>query len=190
MKTYSAKIAEKLSSNEEEREIIHYGLHQGFVILLNVLTVVICGILWKELPFTLFVFWGIFFLRPYAGGYHADTESSCYLISTATMNAAIWAKSTIILSNAILVGIWIGTAAFIWRYTPVENPVHCLDENERKKYKKNARGILLCYAVLLLLGICMHQQSLIAGTVWCQVLIVIAMVAGLWKYRKSVNRIL
>lgn len=88
-KPYLVKIAEMISCDKEEREIIQYGLHQGFMILLNLLTIIICGGLWKELPFALLLFLGIFILRPYAGGYHADTELRCYLISTVAVNSAV-----------------------------------------------------------------------------------------------------
>lgn len=96
-KKFSIRLIEKIGHDEEEREIIQYGLHQGFLILLNLLTTVVCGILWKELPFVLLVFWGIFFLRPYAGGYHADTELRCYFLSTAMMNMVVFLKKTIVL---------------------------------------------------------------------------------------------
>ena len=52
-KKFSIRLIEKIGHDEEEREIIQYGLHQGFLILLNLLTTVVCGILWKELPFVL-----------------------------------------------------------------------------------------------------------------------------------------
>lgn len=82
-KEYLIRLIEEISDNKEEQEIIQYGLHQVRVILINVLTLVISGILWQELSFTLLVFLELFFLRPYAGGYHADTELGCYLIVSA-----------------------------------------------------------------------------------------------------------
>lgn len=182
-KIYLVKIAEKLSSDAEEKEILQYGLHQGFIIIWNVLTLIICGIIWKELPFMILLFLSIFFLRPYAGGYHADTELSCYLISTLIMNAAVWGKKVIILSNTIFICAWIGMAAFIWICAPVENPIHCLDDKERKKYAANTKKILLCYALVMLMGIWSQRQYLTDAILWSHVLIVIAMAAGLWKYK-------
>lgn len=184
-KPYTVKIAEKICSDEEEREIIQYGLHQGGMILINVLTLVICGILWGELPFILLVFIGIFFLRPYAGGYHADTELRCYVVSTAMMNAAICGKKIIFFPQIILICVWIGTASFIWANAPVENPIHCLDENERKKYAKNTKRILLCYASVMLIGICLQQRYLMEVIAWIHILIGVAMIAGLIKYNKK-----
>lgn len=182
---YSAKIAEKISDDKEEQEILQYGLHQGFTILLNLVTLMVCGILWNELSFMLFVLLGIFFLRPYAGGYHADTELRCYFISAAIMNIAVWAKRSLILSDEILAAIWIGTAIMIWIYAPVENPIHLLDEGERKKYAKNAKKILLCNGMIVLAGIGTQQQFLGEIIVWVQILTVIAMVAGLLKYKEK-----
>lgn len=182
---YSAKIAEKISDDKEEQEILQYGLHQGFTILLNLVTLIVCGILWKELPFMLFLFLGIFFLRPYAGGYHADTELRCYFISVAMMNIAVWTKRSFILSDGILAAIWIGTAVMIWIYAPVENPIHLLDEGERRKYAKNAKKILLCNGMIVLAGIGTQQQFLGEIIVWVQILTVIAMVAGLLKYKEK-----
>lgn len=43
-KKFSIRLIEKIGHDEEEREIIQYGLHQGFLILLNLLTTVVCGI--------------------------------------------------------------------------------------------------------------------------------------------------
>ena len=189
-KPYMVKIAEKICSDEEEREIIQYGLHQGSMILMNVLTLVVCGIFWRELPFILLVFLGIFLLRPYAGGYHADTELRCYLISTAVMNAAILGKKMIHFPQILLICIWIGTAAFIWIYAPVENPIHCLDENEKRKYVKNTRKILVCYTFVMALGIYLQQQYLMEVIVWIHILIGVAMIAGILKYgQKAIFRL-
>lgn len=89
----------------------------------------------------------------------------------------------IILSDIVFVAIYISTAVFIWIYTPVENPIHCLDENERKKYAKNTRKIILFYGIMMLVGICIKQKMLLNAIVWAQVLTGIAMAAGLWKYK-------
>lgn len=184
-KLYSVKIAEKISSSQEECVIIQYGLHQGFLIMFNVLTAIICGVLWMELPFVVLLFLGNFFLRPYAGGYHADTELRCYMISTVVINIAVWARKTITASNMALLGMWVVTTLFIWIYTPVENPVHCLDEDAREKYAKNTREILLLYGIVMLLGICTYQRFFMEVIVWVQVLVVIVMAAGLWKYKNK-----
>ena len=183
MKKYSVELIKKIGRDQEEREIIQYGLHQGKLILFNVLTIIICGALWKDISFVLLVFLEIFFLRPYAGGYHADTELRCYLISTAMMNMVVFLKKMIVLSNIMAIVIWIGTAVFICIFAPVENIIHCLDEYERKKYSNSTNKILLCNGIIILVGIGLHQRIILDAIIWGQVMIVVAMIAGLWKYK-------
>ena len=71
---WSRKISNQICENQNEKEIIQYGLNQLFWILLNFFAIAISGVLWHEFCFSILVFLEIYFLRPYAGGYHADTE--------------------------------------------------------------------------------------------------------------------
>ena len=68
--------------DSDEVDIIKYGIHQGFMLVLNILTLLffcyLFGTLYQGIIFLLF----FFPLRIYAGGYHANTESRCYLLST------------------------------------------------------------------------------------------------------------
>ena len=114
-------------------------------------------------------------MRPYAGGYHADTELRCYFLSTAMMNMVVFLKKTIVLSNIMFIIIWIITVIFIWIYAPVE-------EDARKKYANNTKKILLCNGIVMLVGIWVNQRIVVDAIIWSQVMIAIAMIAGLWKY--------
>jgi accessory gene regulator B len=181
-KPYLVKIAEKISDDRDEQEIIQYGMHQGFLILCNILILMISGLFWGEVPFVIFVFWGIFFLRPYAGGYHADTELRCCFLFAVIINMVMFGKKLLVLSNRILIGLWVGMTVFIWIFAPVENPIHCLEENERKKYAKNTKRILLCYVFAMALGVFMKQRHLMEAIVWINILIGTGMAAGLRKY--------
>lgn len=151
--------------------------------MLNALTCIICGVLWKELSFALLLFCGIFILRPYAGGYHADTKLRCFLISVILINLVIWIKKMIFFSIFSMTVLYGSTAIFIWLHTPAENPGHCLSEEERNKYKKNARMILICNALIILAGIYIQKPILKDAVIWTQILTVIAMVMGIWKYK-------
>lgn len=181
-KPYLVKIAEKISDDRDEQEIIQYGLHQGFLILCNILILMISGLFWGEVPFVMFVFCGIFFLRPYAGGYHANTELRCSFLFAVIINMVILGKKVLVLSNMVLIGICVGMTVFIWIFAPVENPIHCLEENERKKYAKNTQRILLYYVFAMVLGVFMKQRHLMEAIVWINILIGGGMAAGLRKY--------
>ena len=78
--------------------------------------------------------------------------------------------------------IWIVAAIFICIYAPVENTIHCLDEGARKKYANNTKKILLCNGIVMLVGIWVNQRIVVDAIIWSQVMIAIAMIAGVWKY--------
>ena len=65
---WSRKISNQICENQNEKEIIQYGLNQLFWILLNFFAIAISGVLWHEFCFSILVFLEIYFLRPYAGG--------------------------------------------------------------------------------------------------------------------------
>lgn len=99
------------------------------------------------------------------------------------MNMVVFLKKMIVLSNIISIVIWVGSAVFIWIFAPVENTIHCLDEYERKKYANSTNKILLCNGIAMLVGIGLNQRIILDAIIWGQVMIVVAMIAGLWKYK-------
>lgn len=107
-------IAEKISSNQNEMVVIQYGIHQLLATIVNFLTIFICGILWEEVELCVILFVGIFILRPYAGGYHANTEFKCYAFSMGMINIAMIAKKKIILSGIGMINMYIGFALLIF----------------------------------------------------------------------------
>lgn len=74
------------------------------------------------------------------------------------------------------------TVIFIWIYAPVENTIHCLDEEHAKSMRINTKKILLCNGIVMLVGIWVNQRIVVDAIIWSQVMIAIAMIAGLWKY--------
>ena len=85
----SGKIAESLTNSgvitTEDRELYEYGLHHGLLMIINLLTTVVIGLLFK-MVWQSFVFMIAYIpLRTYAGGYHAKTQFRCYLLSIVIM---------------------------------------------------------------------------------------------------------
>lgn len=66
---------------EEDRELYYYGVHQGIVMIINVVSMMIIGAVMGMLPEAI-LFMAFFIpIRIYAGGYHAKTQLRCYFIS-------------------------------------------------------------------------------------------------------------
>lgn len=68
-KIWSEELTKQIVDNGEEYEVVQYGLHQLFLMLVNIVAIVVCGLLWGEILFCLFLFLVIFILRPYTGGW-------------------------------------------------------------------------------------------------------------------------
>lgn len=68
----SQRLVERGIIKEEEQEIYQFGIRNGMIILLNVLTAFLIGLITEKL-FIVAVFTVSFMvLRSYTGGYHSD----------------------------------------------------------------------------------------------------------------------
>ena len=78
-------------SKEEKEEIIRYGLDRIKSICTMTFVTLLMGCIFQVF-FQSIIFLVCFIaLRKYAGGYHADTQNRCYVISTAIIAVALLA---------------------------------------------------------------------------------------------------
>lgn len=146
MKLYE-KITDKLIANSiitcEDKEIYVYGFEQSFLMLLNIMTTIVVGlifnVLWQSIVFLL----AYIPLRSYAGGYHARTQLRCYLLSIAIMvtfalmiKYISWNELSIMLLTLISCGV-------ILMLAPIADNNKPLDSEEIKVYRNRTRIILL-----------------------------------------------
>ena len=133
-------------SEKEREEIIRYGIKRGTVIavssLLTVLLGWILGIVCQGI-----IFWiCLSILRKYAGGYHADTEKRCYIISFIIVITSLFCIKLINYSEVR--GTILQTLSFlvILFLAPVENRNHILDREEKRRYGIKTRiNLILIY---------------------------------------------
>lgn len=127
----------------EDKSIIQYGLHQLFFLLANLITLfLICTIFkggWRGVIFLLF-FWP---LRIYAGGYHADTEIKCYILSTMAETVIFYVCNSMEINLGIKEGIIIIiTSILIIILAPQDTISKKLCECEYAAYKVKVKIIL------------------------------------------------
>ena len=135
-------VAKGIITNEEQ-DICTYGLRQGTIMFLNVLTTIFIGLIFNVLwQCTVFLL-AYIPLRPYAGGYHAKTQFRCYFLSIVMMVIIAllikhiqWNEITIIIFTLVSSGI-------IFLLAPVGDSNKPLDEKETHVYRKKSRLILL-----------------------------------------------
>lgn len=158
MKWFAKLFSEWLVKNEivekNNRELYEYGFWQGSVLLFNLLTIALVGIilemLWQSVIFT--IAYGS--LRPLAGGFHARTQSKCYIYSVLmliiTLKLLCWNQWDIPSCMIVL----ITSDIIIFKLAPVEDENKPLDDLEVAVYQHRSRivcGTLTIISLFFLL---------------------------------------
>lgn len=139
---------------EEEKEVVLFGVRQGKNMFNSILVTIFIGIVmnifWESLLFLIC----FIPLRRFAGGFHARTKALCLTISIITViisfaiSKRIWQQSDIIL--------WISTISFclIYNMSPVENKKRLLDVKEKASFGTTAK--VIAFIEFLIMLILMH----------------------------------
>ena len=70
---------------EEEQELYQFGIRNGMILLLNVVTALVIGLLTEQLAVVAVFTLSFMVLRSYTGGYHSDSRIFCYLGSNLVL---------------------------------------------------------------------------------------------------------
>ncbi|MDF2512319.1 MAG: accessory protein regulator protein [Herbinix sp.] len=128
---------------EEDKELYTYGMQQGVLILLNIISSIIIGIIFNMVWQSVVFLMAYMPLRSYAGGYHAKTQFRCYLVSQFIIVVALVGMREIQWTSLMALSSVIISTCIIFLLTPVEDANKPLDASEKIVYKKKTRRILL-----------------------------------------------
>lgn len=128
--------------DEEEREIIEYGLVQGMYSLSGILITICLGWILNIFSESIIFIITLIPLRMYAGGYHADSRKKCIIISTILTVAALYGIRCWNVSR--ICSLWSGmiAASVLSFLIPVEGTIR-LDHMEKAIYRRKGRLILV-----------------------------------------------
>lgn len=168
-------------TEQEKQELIAYGIERCKVSILFTLFVLlmgaICGVFREGI-----IFWSTFCLiRQYAGGYHADTQKRCSIISSVTITLLFIGMRHITISIPGIMVLQVGAYIIIIALSPVGNRNRELDMVERKVFRIKAciTATLVMFAsgVLYLLEI----KEVVLPIVMANVILAISLVVGVIK---------
>ena len=181
-----AKVCERLLRDkviqEEEKEIIQYGLHQGGALFVNICTLmIVCttmGCVIQGFWFLIY-FWP---LRIYAGGYHADTEKRCYFLSTL-MEIVIFliahffdftrGMGVILITFTLMV--------IIFSMTPQDTEIRRLSDKEKIIYKKKVNEILAFHIISFAMMYLIDKKEIWEIILLSQALMAFILIVGYMK---------
>lgn len=134
--------------NSKDEAIVQYGLNGLLSTLFSFCTIILiglyCNCLMESIIFTI----SFFFLRIYAGGYHASTPLKCYGTSIAISITVFHFIHNLKLETTILTFIFILSSITLLLLSPVDTANKLLDQEEYKVYKQKTRKIIKIYIIV------------------------------------------
>lgn len=144
----------------KEEAMVQYGLNGLLSTLFSLISIILIGLycdcLMESIIFTI----SFFFLRIYAGGYHADTPIKCYGTSLAISITVFYIIHRLNLGTMILTLIFILSSITVLILSPLDTPNKPLDQKEYKYYKKKTYTIVGIYIILFILTLLIKQYSI------------------------------
>ncbi len=180
------KVCEKLLRDkviqEEEKDIIQYGLHQGGMLFVNICTLmIVCttiGCATQGFWFLVY-FWP---LRIYAGGYHADTEKKCYFLSTFSEIAIFLIAHFFDFTRGIeIILITLTLMVIIFLMTPQDTENRRLSDKEKTVYKKKVNKVLVFHVISFVMMYLIDKKEIWEIILLSQALMAFILIIGHMK---------
>lgn len=144
----------------ENEYLYYYGMHQGIVMLLNILTALLIGFMFNSVPEVILYFTAYIPLRSYAGGYHAQTPQRCYFFSVMLITAILLAiKAFPVNAMICCIGVIINVI-IIFILAPIEDKNKPFTEKEQVFFKKRTRFLLLLETAVFVITLPLHDTMI------------------------------
>lgn len=140
--------------SDDEQELYQYGFFILFSQILYFIIALIIGILCEVILESIIFYIAFQFIRRYAGGYHASTETRCEILSTLSILACIVViklsktydfQTTLLIISAI-------SAVCIFVFCPLDTPEKPLSDKEFKYFRKVSWIILFVIVAAIIVS--------------------------------------
>lgn len=150
-------IVENDNTNSIDKEIVVYGLTSALEQGASILTTAVLGIFFGLLPESLVFLASVSMIRMYAGGYHCEKTTHCYIMSCGIMASVLvvvkFTKACVIPPISVL--LLLISVPIILRFAPVGTTNKPLDAVEKQHYREvTIRNLVIesCLILVLLLN--------------------------------------
>lgn len=154
----STHLTEKLLSNgtisDEDKDLYIYGLFMLFSHLMFFIIACIFGLILGCIFESVIFYIAFQFIRRYAGGYHAKTETRCEIFSSLSILACIIVIKLLktYVFQTVLLLITILSAVCIFIFCPLDTPEKPLTDKEHKYFRKISLIILSLIIVAIIIS--------------------------------------
>lgn len=135
--------------------------------------------IWSGIVFLL-LFWP---LRIYAGGYHANTERYCYMLSTLSEVVIFGVCKAVEFEKSIYTILLMFLLSMtILYFAPQDNINKLLEQREYDVYKEKVKNILTAHGLFFSVSFCINLHIIWQVVIMSQMLMVVLLVAGKVKW--------
>ena len=135
---------------EEEQEIYEFGIRNGMILLLNIVTAFLIGLVTKKLVVVAVFTASFMVLRSYTGGYHSNSRVFCYIGSNLVLFIPIYTEKLFLKAPfMILLMFLILATGIIFGLSPMHSKNRKLDDKELKHFGRKARFITALELIIL-----------------------------------------
>lgn len=135
---------------ESERAVYEYGYEIFINQFINLLIAILIAVILRA-PIPVFVFLaGYIPLRSYCGGYHANTNGGCTVVSTLLICLVCWITNNVSPTvESVLVPLsFVLSGILVFRFSPVPDRNKPLDDLEILHYRSRSRMIWLAEVLI------------------------------------------
>lgn len=121
-------------------------------------------------------------LRIFAGGYHAQKQLRCYMMSTITTICILYLIAFLQENiNIVEIGIYIISTYTIWQLVPVPDKNKPLELYEQNKYRRKVHTILSIEMFVFVCTVLGGQKMIPAVIYGTFCLLAVILILGKWK---------
>lgn len=181
------KMLSNNTINDEDKELYVYGLFMLLSQLMFFIIACIFGFILNCIIESIIFYIAFQFIRRYAGGYHAKTETRCEILSSLSILCCIVLIkfSEIYYIKISLLCISLVCAVLIFIFCPLDTPEKPLSEKEFKYFRKISLIILL--GILIAIAISCYFEIDYISAPCCMSLILEGILISAGKIKKVHN---
>lgn len=156
-KWLSHRLVERGIIKEEEQEIYEFGIRNGMILLLNIVTAFLIGLVTEKLVVVAVFTASFMVLRSYTGGYHSDSRVFCYIGSNLVLFIPVYTEKLFLKAPFMILLVFLILATgIIFGLSPMHSKNRKLDDKELKHFGRKAR--LITALELTILGVLWYAE--------------------------------
>lgn len=142
---------------EEEQGLYEFGIRNGMILFLDIVTAFLIGLLTGRLAVVVLFTVSFMVLRSYTGGYHSDSRVFCCIGSNLVLFVPVYTGALFAETGKGILLLFLSLAVvIIFLLSPMHSKNRRLDEKEQKHFGRKAKLVataeLLVFAALLYAG--------------------------------------